>query len=100
MKMRKLIIIPLIVVLLSAISFTESIARPWQRRPSLMDLALADVPEPVILAIAHPAGGYGEYAEYGPWSRSNRRAAVGCYPARLPVWAGTGWLFRRIQVCR
>ena len=44
-------------------------------------------------------GGYGEYAEYGPWAHSNRGVYAGCYLARQPVWAETGWLFRRVQVC-
>jgi hypothetical protein len=47
----------------------------------------------------HEPGGYGEYAEYGPWAYSNRGIHAGCYPARQPVWAETGWLFRRIQIC-
>ena len=45
-------------------------------------------------------GGYGEYAEYGPWGHDNRGVYAGCYPARQAVWAETGWLFRRVQVCK
>jgi hypothetical protein len=44
-------------------------------------------------------GGYGEYAEYGPWAHSTRGVYARCYLARQPVWAETGWLFRRVQVC-
>jgi hypothetical protein len=44
-------------------------------------------------------GGYGEYAEYGPWAHGNRGVYAGCHSARQAVWAETGWLFRRVQVC-
>jgi len=50
-------------------------------------------------AYPYEYGGYGEYAEYGPWAHSNRGVYAGCYLARQPVWAETGWLFRRVQVC-
>ena len=43
-------------------------------------------------------GGYGEYAEYGPWARG-RYYTSGCHSARQPVWTESGWLFRLVTVC-
>lgn len=45
----------------------------------------------------YPSGGYGEYAEYGPWAYGSRGGR--CYSARQPVWTESGWLSRRIQIC-
>ena len=52
----------------------------------------------VAYSTLYDRGGYGEYAEYGPWARS-RYYASGCYSARQPVWTESGWLFRLVKVC-
>src|SRR3954464_5172725 len=43
-----------------------------------------------------PGGGYGEYAEYGPWAY---RRIDGCSPVRQRVRTDDGWLTRLVQIC-
>ena len=104
MAYRRVVAVLLTVVLIGATLTNRAVAHRWRRLAPPVIL-LADVLGPVPFAgpysdEVYEVGGYGEYAEYGPWAYSNRGIYVGCYPARLPVWAETGWLFRRIQVCR
>jgi hypothetical protein len=104
MKYRRVVAVLLAVVLVGSALTSRAMAHRW-RRLAPQVIWLGDVSAPVPFAGSYndevyEVGGYGEYAEYGPWAYSNRGIHVGCYPARLPVWAETGWLFRRIQVCR
>jgi hypothetical protein len=41
--------------------------------------------------------GYGEYAEYGPWTY--RSALARCYLTARKVWTGKSWLIRRARFC-
>ena len=105
MTLRRVIAVLLTVVSISAMLTSRGMARPWRRSVAPSVIMSADVLGPVGYAAAYgdevyEVGGYGEYAEYGRWAYSNRGIHPGCYPARLPVWAETGWIFRRIQVCR
>ena len=104
MTYRRVVAVLLTVVLIGATLTNRAMAHRW-RRLAPQVILLGDVSGPVPFAGSYndevyEVGGYGEYAEYGPWAYSNRGIHVGCYPGRLPVWAETGWLFRRIQVCR
>jgi hypothetical protein len=104
MTYRRVVAVLLTVVLIGATLTNRATAHRWRRLAPPVIL-LADDLGPVPSAgpysdEVYEVGGYGEYAEYGPWAYSNRGIHVGCYPARLPVWAETGWLFRRIQVCK
>jgi hypothetical protein len=103
MTIHKAIPAFLMVVSISLASVNESAGRAW--RPALPVVVTANVLQAMPLQTpyydeAYEIGGYGEYAEYGPWAHSNRFVPAGCYPARAPIWAVTGWLFRRILVCR
>jgi hypothetical protein len=44
----------------------------------------------------YPDGGYGEYAEYGPWIYRN---IYGCHSIRQRVRTEDGWLYRLLQIC-
>ena len=50
-----------------------------------------------IYGYPYDYGGYGEYAEYGPWARSVYRH--NCYSVRQPVRTEDGWLFRKARIC-
>lgn len=97
-----------VVVVAAALIVTPSLAMAGWRGASLAwrSTAFAVAGQVGIFGLAtdfygypYEQGGYGEYAEYGPWARSGSFVR-GCYPARQPVWTEDGWLFRRISVCQ
>jgi hypothetical protein len=68
----------------------------WHR-PAFGTIGVAAIPfVNGIYEYPYDYGGYGEYAEYGPWAHRHQR---GCRIVREPVWTGDGWLSRKLQIC-
>ena len=73
---------------------TEALARSWRSPRVLAPRLYLTWYDGALYEI----GGYGEYAEYGPWANTGP-LRNGCRPGRIPVLTEAGWLYRRVEVC-